>query len=210
MKNAFDRNEQLISRRAKIIASIERLSTVFRTALQERASELGLSPLQIQIILFVAYHERESCSVSAMAQEFAIKKPTVSDAVRVLLEKKLLLKKQDTADARAFAVQLSAKGKKFLGELSGLTSFFLESMESMDEEEVASVWSGMVILMKHLQASNMIPVRMCYSCRHFGEDNENGSPYYCHLMDSPLTMNDIRIDCAEHVALHRGSDHITH
>jgi DNA-binding MarR family transcriptional regulator len=199
MKDAFDRNEQITSRRAKIIASIERLSTVFRTTLQERSNELGLSPLQIQIILFVAYHERESCSVSAMAQEFAVKKPTISDAVRVLLEKKLLVKKQNTADARAFTVQLSAKGKKLIGSLSGLTSFFLASMESMEEEEITCVWNGILVLMKHLQASNMIPVRMCYSCQHFGKDHEKGSPHYCNLMSGPLTLNDIRIDCAEHV-----------
>ncbi len=196
--DAFDRDKQIGSRRAKVIASMERLSTLFRTTLQEQANILGLSPLQIQIILFVAHHDREHCNVSEMAQEFAVTKPTVSDAVRVLLAKKLLLKKQDKADARAFTVQLSSKGKKLLEPLSGLSGYFLESMESMDEGDVDAVWHGILVLMQHLQKKEAIPMRMCFSCQHFGKDHPTGAPHYCHLMDSPLTMNDIRIDCAEY------------
>lgn len=198
MKDAFDREEQANSRCAKIIAGVERLSTLFRAALQEQSNRLGLSSLQIQIILFIAHHSIEHCNTSSVSQEFAVTKPTVSDAVRVLIEKKLLLKKQDKQDARAFNLQLSAKGKKLLTSLSSLTGYFSETMDNMREEEIDNAWNGVLLLMQQLQSKGAVPMRMCFSCQHFGKDNPEGKPYYCQLMRQPLELRDIRVDCPEY------------
>jgi DNA-binding MarR family transcriptional regulator len=201
MNNPFDRQEQAGSPRAKIIATIERLSTLFRASLQEQSKQLGLSPLQIQIILFIAYHSKSSCNTSSIAEEFAVTKPTVSDAVRVLVEKKLLLKKTNAKDARASILQLSVKGNKLLDVLSGLTEDSSHFMKAVEDSEIESVWNGMLILMQQLQSSKIIPMRMCFNCDHFGKDHVEGAPHYCHLMEQPLTITDLRIDCPEHKLL---------
>lgn len=200
MKSPFDREEQATSRKAKIIAGIERLSTLFRANLQEQSKQLGLSPLQTQIILFIAYHAKESCNTSSIAEEFAVTKPTVSDAIRVLIDKKILLKKPVVNDARAFTLQLSAKGKKLLATLSNFTQPLNHSLEAAKESEIESTWNGLLLLIQQLQNSNTIPMRMCFSCDYFGKEHQNGAPHYCHLMKQPLAMADIRIDCPEYKA----------
>ncbi len=197
MASAFDRKEQQGNQRAKITAGIERLSTVFRAALWEEAKHYSLSPLQVQILLFVAFHEAEQCSITAIAKEFAVTKATVSDAVRVLLEKELL-KKRGAEDARAFLLYLTPDGKKCVNKLSGLTDFFETSLNSVSEEEIGKIWEGMLLLVANLQRTGIIPVRMCFSCKHFGKDHPDGAPHYCNFMQKPLTIKDIRIDCPEY------------
>jgi DNA-binding MarR family transcriptional regulator len=148
--------------------------------------------------VFIAYHTKESCNTSSIAQEFAVTKPTVSDAIRVLIEKKLLQKKRDAQDARAFVLQLTAKGKEKVKTLDGFTQPFGRFLDNAKDHEIESVWHGLLLLMEQLQHSNIIPMRMCYTCDYFGKEHPEGSPHYCRLMKQPLSIADIRIDCPEH------------
>ncbi|MEZ5690456.1 MAG: MarR family winged helix-turn-helix transcriptional regulator [Rickettsiales bacterium] len=197
MVGAFDRDEQESDRRAKIIVGIERLSTLFRAILWEEAKMYRLSPLQMQILLFISYHDIEQCNVTTISKEFAVTKATVSDAVKSLLEKELL-KKQGGEDARGFSLSLSRDGKKYVKKLSPFTDFFAKSFDKASEEEIGKMWEGMLLLIGYLQNTDVIPVRMCFSCKNFGKEHPKGKPHYCHLMQKPLKINDIRLDCAEY------------
>ncbi len=195
--NAFDRNEQQTSQKAKITAGIERLSTLFRATLWEEAKLYNLSPLQVQILLFIAFHDETQCNITNLAKEFAVTKATISDAVKVILEKSLL-RKRGIEDARGFLLYLTSDGKKCVNKLSGLTDFFIKSLDKVPEDEIAKIWEGMLLLIGHLQKTNIIPVRMCFSCRHFGKDHPKGAPHYCNFMQKPLEIKDIRLDCPEY------------
>lgn len=197
MVNAFDRETQQLDIRAKTIAGIERLSTVFRAALWEEAKRYNLSPLQVQILLFVAFHNYNQCSITNIAKEFAVTKATVSDAVKTLLEKKLL-EKNVIGDARGFLLSLTLSGKDCADKLSGLSNFFSNSLAQLPDIEMAKIWEGMLLLIGHLQNNSAIPVRMCFNCKHFGKEHARGTPHFCNLMQKPLAINEIRIDCPEH------------
>ncbi len=199
MASAFDRNAQHENPRAKITAGIERMSTVFRAALWEEAKQYNLSPLQVQILLFVAFHDVKQCGITSLAREFAVTKATVSDAVKSLVEKSLL-KKLDTADARAFLLALTGEGKKCVGKLSGLSDFFTSALENIPEAEINKIWEGMVLLMGHMQKTGIVPLRMCSNCQHFGKNHPDGAPHYCELMQKPLAVNELRIDCPEYIS----------
>ena len=87
--NLQDQNSDLNS---KIVAGLERLSQVFRILLWEKAKEQGLSPIQIQLLIFIQHHSADKATISYLAQEFNFTKPTISDAIKVLEEKNLLKK----------------------------------------------------------------------------------------------------------------------
>ena len=184
-----------MNQKAKIAAGIERLSTVFRAALWEEAKQYGLSPLQAQILVFIASHASALSSVSHLAKEFAVTKATVSDAVRVLIEKKLLMKKS-LADARAFSLALTASGKKYVQNASGLTAFFDKTLAEIPEKDTAKIWEGLLLLLGHLQKAGIIPLRMCFSCEHY---SNNKGVAHCQLLQQSLQLEDIRIDCPEHI-----------
>lgn len=185
--------------KVKILAGMERLSTVFRAALWGEAKQHQLSPLQTQILLFVAQHTAVLNNVSHLAKEFAVTKATVSDAVRVLLEKQLL-KKEASDDARGFSLALTATGGKLTKKLSALGGFLEDALVGASPQEIEKIWEGLTILIGRLQKTGIIPLRMCMTCRHFGENHPGGKPHYCNLMKAPLALGDLRIDCQEHLA----------
>ena len=105
-KSAFDTESQQQNLTSKVVVGLERISEVFKTLLWDQSKATGLSPIQIQIIVFVAYHKPELCKVSYLAQEFNVTKPTVSDAVRVLLLKGFIEKKDAGGDSRSYIIGL--------------------------------------------------------------------------------------------------------
>ena len=129
------------------------------------------------------------------AKEFGITKATVSDAVRSLLGKKLL-KKQSAGDARAFSLYLTTSGHKQVEKLGALTQYFDEALTAIPASERKKIWEGLLLLIGHLQKTGVIPLRMCFNCQHFSE--RKGAPY-CNLLQQSLYLEDIRLDCPEHL-----------
>ena len=86
-KSAFNPDQQNNDLASKTVAALERISQVYRLLLWDHAKDLGLSPIQIQLLIFVGHHKAALCNVSYLAKEFNVTKPTISDAVRVLFQK---------------------------------------------------------------------------------------------------------------------------
>ena len=84
MESIFNLENQNQNLDSKISAGIEKLSSVFRVLIWEQAKNLGLSPIQIQILIFLNYHSEHLATVSYLAKEFSLTKPTISDAIKIL------------------------------------------------------------------------------------------------------------------------------
>lgn len=97
-ESVFDLGQQNSSVDAKIVAGLERLGEVFRTRLWQQSRETGLSPIQIQVLLFLAFHDSVKCKIGYLAAEFNLTKPTISDAVKVLAQKELVTRVVDPTD----------------------------------------------------------------------------------------------------------------
>lgn len=60
MKNsAFDLEHQNSSIESKIIASLERVSQAFRVLLWNESKEFSLSPIQVQVLIFLLHHSEQ-------------------------------------------------------------------------------------------------------------------------------------------------------
>jgi hypothetical protein len=70
MKSPFDLNQQNKKVESKIVVALERISEAFRVLLWNESKENALSPIQIQILIFLLFHSDEMCKVSYLAQEF--------------------------------------------------------------------------------------------------------------------------------------------
>ena len=62
-RSVFDVNGQLQSIERKIVVALERISEAFRVLLWEEAKEHSLSPIQVQLLIFCAYHAAEKRKV---------------------------------------------------------------------------------------------------------------------------------------------------
>ena len=180
----------------KIITGLARISEVFKTLLWEKAKVHGISPIQIQIILFVSNHKLELCNVSHLAKEFNLTKPTISDAVRVLLQKSLLEKDHSPTDNRRFNLQLTTQGAELLADLSGYFEPVSEELDKMSTTEQNSLFQTITKLIYQLNLKGIIQVqRTCFNCRFYSGNKVD--QHHCNFLDKHLPTQEIRLDCGE-------------
>ena len=180
---------------SKLVAALERISEVFKILLWEKAKVVGVSPIQIQILIFIAYHKQELCNVSHLAKEFNVTKPTISDAIKILDRKELIIKDYSSADSRSYTIQLSDSGKKVVAETYDFANPLKSQLSSLNPNEMESLFKTMSELIYKLNRNGILSVqRTCYGCKFY---QKNKTTDYCHLLEKDLVRKDIRIDCPE-------------
>jgi DNA-binding MarR family transcriptional regulator len=199
MSSVFNPENQNKTIDGKIVAALERISESFRVLLWEKAKIIKLSPIQIQILIFIKYHDPEFCTVNYLADEFNMSAPTISDAVKVLIQKQLIKKIPDTKDKRIAHLYLTNKGEKLISETSSFVEPLLKSISTLKLTEKENLLSSLLQIINELNSKEIvITQRMCFTCIHL--QKENGK-FYCRLLEMDLKLKDLRIDCPEHQPL---------
>lgn len=181
---------------AKILNGLERLSEALKALLWEKAKVYGVSPIQIQILLFITNHKTEICNVSYMAKEFNVTKATISDAVRVLLKKEFLEKDFSPIDNRRYNLSLTTLGNVLVGNLSEYATPFEEELSMFEEQSLSTVYNTLTKLIFQLNQRDIIQVqRSCFNCKYYKGDRKDS--HYCNLLESELKKQEIRLDCNE-------------
>ena len=196
-KTAFNPEHQNNNLSAKIVVGLERISEVFKVLLWDYAKEVQLSPIQIQMLLFLCYHNDQLNTVSQLAKEFNITKPTVSDAVKVLIHKNLVSKEVAPADNRSFILRVTASGKKIVAQTEQFANPIQQQLIGLDKNDVDVFYKVLNRLIFNLNKTGVLSVqRICFGCR-FYEQNE--SQHFCNYLDTILANQDIRLDCPEFI-----------
>jgi len=84
-KSDFDLTNQNRNTSSKIVASLERIAQAFRVLLWQESKAHALTPIQVQMLIFLLHHSEEKRKVSYIAREFNMTKATVSDTVKTLV-----------------------------------------------------------------------------------------------------------------------------
>lgn len=194
--SVFDSKFQQASAESKIVVALEKISEAFRVLMWEESKAHAVSPIQIQILIFCLFHKPGKATVSNLADEFNMTKATISDSVKSLLSKKLIVKETETEDSRSYSIQLSDSGKLLAKKVSLFANKIYEPLASLSKRENELLLSSLLDLISKLQNAGIISInRMCLSCR-FHELKKN--QHYCHLLNTHLKKAELRIDCAEH------------
>lgn len=194
-ERVFDVDIQNQDLSARIVAGLERVSESFRVLLWDHAKTTGLSPIQIQLLIFMHYHEAEWCNVSMLAQEFNMTKPTISDAVKVLSKKELIRKIPSPTDGRAYNMQLSAQGVAIVEQTASFGGPIQQQVTAFSAEDQQHFYRVLNQLIHRLNQKGIIQVqRSCRNCRFYRSD---GSAHYCGLLEMTLTNDTLRLDCPE-------------
>lgn len=200
-KSAFDLTNQNLSTESKIVASLERISQAFKVLLWNESKEHSLSPIQIQVLIFLLHHSDEKRKVTYLADEFNMTKATISDTIKTLEQKELIQKVYEPLDSRSFIINLTENGKT----LANQTSFFAEQLQvpidKLNADDKENLLLSLFGIIQHLNKSGVITIqRMCSTCSHYKKATEN-EQHFCNLLNQKLVTNDLRIDCPEHVLI---------
>ena len=196
-KGIFHPNSQEDRISSKIVVGLERIAEAFRVLLWEEAKQTGLSPIQIQILVYILNHPDYPSSVSSLANEFNLSKATVSDAVKSLSVKELVRKFIDETDKRSSQIQITSKGIEICSKVEHFANPIRSVVESMDRKSQIQL-SGMLSELIHgMHVQEILRIqRMCFTCRHYAKTHDG---HYCNFLQKKLRKEEIRIDCPEHV-----------
>lgn len=194
-QSIFNTQVQLTSLTSKIVVSLERISEAFKSLLWEYAKNIGLSPTQIQILIFVAYHKDELCTVSHLAHEFNITKATISDAVKALNKKELINKEYSQLDSRSYTISLSNKGKEVVVKTDDFANPISTEVDKINTIELEILHKSLIKVIYNLNKTGILTVqRTCFACRFYKKD---GKKHFCSLLNTVLLDKEIRVDCDE-------------
>ena len=184
----------------RIISAISRIGSVLRSGMWEFATSENLNPAQAEILQLL--HSRaQGVRLSWVARQLSISAASASDSVAALVAKGLVRKARALDDGRATDLHLTEDGRQVAQRIAGATSFADEAVSKLSSQAQEQLLGGLLQLIGQLQKTERFPeLRACLSCKHFQPDRHEdaAAPHHCGLVDAPLSVAMLRIDCPDH------------
>ena len=197
--SSFDPQYQNNHLNGKIVVALERISEAFKVLLWKEGKENSLTPIQLQLLLFIKYHDQKTCKVNYLAREFNLTKATISETVRLLAKKGYIRKETDPEDTRSYSIYLTQSGNALALECSNFASALEQPVELLSNSKKEALFASLLQLITQLNKAGIISVqRMCSSCRFY---QKGAHKDYCNFLEKELLKPDLRLDCPEHEIL---------
>ncbi|MGA6161550.1 MarR family winged helix-turn-helix transcriptional regulator [Amycolatopsis magusensis] len=184
----------------RLADALERLGHGMRSLAQRTARGHGLSPLQQQAVLALFRQPEVRREVGALALEFDVTTPTMSDAVAAL-ERKELVSRSPGKDGRRRLLTLTPQGEEVARGLSTWDDPLTAALAGLPVADRATTLQSLLDVIAGLQRAGVVSVmRTCPACRFFGRDEHPDpiAPHFCHLLRAPLPLTALRTDCPEY------------
>jgi DNA-binding MarR family transcriptional regulator len=195
MESIFNLDNQNSNLDSKIVAGLVRVSEVFKTLLLEKSKKYQLSPIQIQLLIFIGYHDKDKSTISHLAKEFNLSKPTISDTIKLLEQKLYITKNFDKNDSRSYTINLTSTGKRIVLETENFIDPLTEIIKNSASNKKLILWESITNIIKQLNELEIISVqRTCLKCKFYSKKNNQA---FCSLLNQNLKIEDIRIDCSD-------------
>lgn len=187
----------------RTLTAVARLASVLRAARWQAAGAEGLNPAQADALELLA-SRRGGMRLKALAEQLAVSAASASDTVSALVAKGLVEKRADAADARALALHLTRSGRAVLRRVGQGSGFLVDALAALPAAQGEALYAALLAVIGGLQRdARFPPLRCCLSCRHFqpGRHADTAAPHHCALVDAPLPLALLRLDCPDHVDL---------
>ncbi len=192
----FEENSEPLSTR--IAMGLNKIGLAMKQQAWQQANEEGLSATQGQILASLV--AEGPLTGSELSERLGVTLPTISDSVRVLAEKNLVVKSSDPRHPRASLLNPTKKGAALGARARSWPEFMAAAVKDLAPEEQRAFFSGVVKMIRSLQEQGLVPLSgMCVTCTHFRPHVRGGaSPHHCAFVDAPLADEQLRLDCPEH------------
>jgi DNA-binding MarR family transcriptional regulator len=174
---------------------LERLCNLLRTELRAVGYEYGLQPVQLEALIFLCRCNRYSDTPQAVTEFLGLTKGTVSQTLKVLVQKGFLRKQGDVADKRLVHLKPMARGRQLVARATPAESLAGGFSELSGPEAGETVAVLRRLLRTTQQANGQRSFATCHSCRF---NRKEGAGHLCGLTLEPLSDQDILLLCREH------------
>lgn len=197
MQHLYDPDYQNQDLAVRSAAALDKISDTLKALLWAGQKESGFSPLQLKLLLFIAYHESKYNTVSQLVEEFKVTKATISDCIKALEKQKLLTKVLNHRDNRRFHIELTEKGVQTVSEIRPFANPIIQVLQSEKSENLEALYSSMFSILSKLNKSKHLNLkRSCTDCNAYRSDGINHA--FCMQLRIQLRPKDRRIDCPKY------------
>lgn len=192
----FDANSERLATR--IATGLHKIGLALKQQTWQQANEEGLSPTQGQILATLVVNG--SLTGTELSERLGVTLPTISESVRVLVDKKLVTKSPDPRHPRASLLSPTKRGAELGARARSWPEFMASAVADLSPPEQRAFYSGVMKMLRALQEQGLVPTSgMCVTCTHFRPNVRAGaSPHHCALVDAPLADDQLRLDCPDH------------
>ena len=187
---AFDLKEALRSEELQTALLSLRLYQGLEALIRKRGEALGLSPSQVQILLFLSYAHPRYRRTTAIAKRFSIAPATACRILNTLERKGLIRRRRHQEDRRGVEIELTAAGRRMVAQLTGIGEQLIAYLDELKAEERHILTDALRKILHSLEESGYLAqVVICRSCPHFRESAYPGTrkPHLCQLTGERLT-----------------------
>lgn len=175
---------------------LERLASLLRSESRNLLFEHGLQPIQFEALHYLSICNRYSDTPMSVTEYLGQTKGSVSQTLKVLEKKGLIVKTVDSDDKRVAHMAVSKEGRQLVNGL--LPSPLLQSASDfLGAQNIAQINASLSTLLRTVQrANNFKSFGQCASCRH--NIKSRTGDYFCGLTKEPLTKTETKLICREH------------
>ncbi len=186
----------------KLAHLFDKVSQIIRYIQWEINKKAKVSPLMAEIIEYLEESPYYMRTPAKIADELAVKRPTVTDSLKILIKKGYIKEIPYEKDKRYKILFLTEKGKKFLKNKNlNYKEILKNSIQSLNEEEKKSLFKSLVKFIASLNERGILPIaRICLNCENFEKDKYKGKkPHYCKILRKRMSDFDLNVNCKNNV-----------
>ncbi|MCS7003375.1 MAG: MarR family transcriptional regulator, partial [Dehalococcoidia bacterium] len=162
---------------------------------------LGLTPVQVQTLLFCAHTRPELASVGHLARSLATTHATAVGVVDGLVRRGLLERRVKPEDRRVTLLSLTPEGVSVCDQLDRWNAALEDAIDRLTLDEQVSLERGLRVLSHDLAISGHLHmIEPCPGCVHFVENANPGAlePHYCQLFRRHMSETESQLECPKH------------
>ncbi|WP_231571040.1 MarR family winged helix-turn-helix transcriptional regulator [Gordoniibacillus kamchatkensis] len=164
----FDPQERTGNRAARVSMALFRMSQAIKKLTQTESDAQGLSPVQIQALLFAFNTRNDVASIGNFAKSIGATHVTAVKIVNGLVQKGLMTKKKMSGDRRVTLLDLTAKGREAALKLEDWGHTLEDALQSIPDSVLASFELGLGVIVSAMhQRGNLVISEPCPGCVHF-------------------------------------------
>lgn len=187
------------------MAALDRIGDALHVLARRTAEANDLSSTQLRVLAWLHIGPPPAARSTTLARELNVADPTVSDAIGALIRKGLVARRRDPVDGRSHQLVLTAEGRRTAAAVHRWTAPAEIAVSKLDRAESERMLDTLLGVIAQLHAAQLIPVsRACSTCALLETIPDEPRRYHCTFYDTPMTIADLRVDCADHVVAAAG------
>ncbi|MFQ6118175.1 MAG: MarR family winged helix-turn-helix transcriptional regulator [Candidatus Bipolaricaulia bacterium] len=187
----------LESPEARIALDLFRLYQGMETLIRKRGEAEGLSPSQVQTLLFLSHAHPRYKGIGAIAKRFSIAPATASRIVDNLEKKGLVERSRGEQDRRSVRVELTAAGKRTVRKITTIVSRLEGYAQGLVAAEQEALAKGLEEILRSFHREGYLAsFGPCRSCPFFEESAypRAPKPHLCRLTRERLSERESSLE----------------